>query len=439
MVSFVFIDVAFLIIFSIAVTLFLYKRRTKLDKEGIMFLYRTQLGVKFINAFSKKYGKILKAISPLVILVGYILMGIMVYLLYQTTSIYVTVPNITDVISAPPVMPLIPYFPQIFGVESLMPPFYFTYFILALLIVAVVHEFSHGIFMKTFGVKIKSTGFAFLGPILGAFVEEEKRGFKKKKIKEQLTILGAGVFANIIFALIFFILLIGFFHMSYTPIGYNLNIYVTENGSANNQFLNDLNLSAENLTSAEIKNLTFYFDSNNRIMENLGTLEKLDNKQIFSSEDIKKVLENKNEMDIVPVTILLNGAEKKYNFTLNKNVKTGKIFIGFGNTQQRPKTVKNKILDFFTVKKQTTEYAPNFETADFFYNLIWWVMVINFLVGLFNMLPLGILDGGRFFYLTVLAITGKKKTSEKAYKLVGKLILLMFILMMVFYFINLFS
>jgi len=227
--------------------------------------------------------------------------------------------------------------------------------------------------------------------------------------------------------------------MSYTPIGYNLNIYVTENGSANNQFLNDLNLSAENLTSAEIKNLTFYFDSNNRIMGNLGTLEKLDNKQIFSSEDIKKVLENKNEMDIVPVTILLNGAEKKYNFTLNKNVKTGKIFIGFGNTQQRPKTVKNKILDFFTVKKQTTEYAPNFETADFFYNLIWWVMVINFLVGLFNMLPLGILDGGRFFYLTVLAITGKKKTSEKAYKLVGKLILLMFILMMVFYFINLFS
>ena len=157
----------------------------------------------------------------------------MFYLLYQTAKIYVTVPEITDMISAPPIAPLIPYFPQIFGMESFFPPFYFTYFLLALLVVAVVHEFSHGVYMNIFKIKIKSTGFAFLGPILGAFVEEDKKEFVKKKNKEQMTVLAAGVFANVLFGLIFFGILVLFFSLSYVPSGYNFNVYAPSNISEN--------------------------------------------------------------------------------------------------------------------------------------------------------------------------------------------------------------
>ncbi|MBC8435224.1 hypothetical protein H8D91_01850, partial [archaeon] len=101
MVNFVIYDIIFLVVFSLAVGLFLYKRRTKLEKDGIMFLYRTKLGIKFIGKFSNKYEKGLRAIIPLVLFVGYILMISMFYLLYQTAKIYVTVPEITDMISAP--------------------------------------------------------------------------------------------------------------------------------------------------------------------------------------------------------------------------------------------------------------------------------------------------------------------------------------------------
>jgi len=70
-------------------------------------------------------------------------------------------------------------------------------FIVALAIVAIAHEFSHGVFMKLFKVKIKSTGLVFLGPILGAFVEEGKSSFHKKGKLEQMTVLGAGVFKSL--------------------------------------------------------------------------------------------------------------------------------------------------------------------------------------------------------------------------------------------------
>ena len=39
-------------------------------------------------------------------------------------------------------------------------------------------------------------------------------------------------------------------------------------------------------------------------------------------------------------------------------------------------------------------------------------MIINLLVALFNMLPLGFLDGGRFFYLTFLGLTGSEKVAK---------------------------
>ena len=63
-------------------------------------------------------------------------------------------------------------------------------------------------------------------------------------------------------------------------------------------------------------------------------------------------------------------------------------------------------------------------------------MVINLLVALFNMMPLGMLDGGRFFYLGVFGIFGSDKWAKRAYAAATYLILLMFALMMIFWFIG---
>ena len=57
--------------------------------------------------------------------------------------------------------------------------------------------------------------------------------------------------------------------------------------------------------------------------------------------------------------------------------------------------------------------------------------MLNFLVALFNMLPVGILDGGRFFYLTVWGITRKEKIGKWAYKAITWFILALIVVMMV--------
>ena len=76
-------------------------------------------------------------------------MVIMIFMLGLLVKTYLFNPSLVRTIKIAPLMPLIPYVDTIFKV-SFLPPFYFTYWIVVLAIVAIVHEFSHGIFAKEF-------------------------------------------------------------------------------------------------------------------------------------------------------------------------------------------------------------------------------------------------------------------------------------------------
>ena len=82
-------------------------------------------------------------------------------------------------------------------------------------------------------------------------------------------------------------------------------------------------------------------------------------------------------------------------------------------------------------KKPKVYYEPNFELSVFFYDLFWWIIIINLLVALFNMLPFGFLDGGRFFYLTVLGITKSKKIAEKTFSAITYFLFLLLIVLII--------
>ena len=225
MVSFYVYDITFLVLFTIGVVFFLRTRKKDLSKEGWMFMYRTKFGVKAMTWFDDKFHNLLGALRYVVVGLGYVLMITMVYLLAQTVWLYIKEPRIVEAIKAPPIAPLIPYFPELFGLKSIFPPFYFTYFLIALAIVAIVHEFAHGIFMRYSKTKIKSTGLVFLGPILGAFVEEDKKSFTSKNRFNQMAVLAAGVFANVLFAALFYLLYIGMFYLTFTASGFTFNSY----------------------------------------------------------------------------------------------------------------------------------------------------------------------------------------------------------------------
>lgn len=462
--SFLFYDVGFLILFSIFVAWFLHKQsklpkeKNPLSREGWIYMYRTKAGIKAINYVGDNFQKLLRALVWPIIFVGLILMAGILWMLTKTLSIYILFPEITNFVKAPPIAPLIPYFPKLFGMESLFPPFYFTYFIIALGVVAIVHEFSHGIFMRLFKVKIKSTGLVFLGPILGAFVEEEKKGFVKKKNKEQMAILGAGVFANLLFALIFYGLYVLFFFSSFEPTGFSFNTYGvslvpvnsikgfeeygnwTRINATNGTFYLDESLSKQ-LEGLNQEYLIAYPESPAVLLQMEGAITQIDDVKILNQEDLRKFMESKNPGDRVLVkTITEEGERAEYSAELSKHPEnSSRAYLGVGYAGRDKTGAIQKTLSWFmSFKDESTYYSTTWDGdfVYFIYHLLWWVMIINLLVALFNMLPLGILDGGRFFYLAILSVTRSEKTAVLAYKLMKWFILAIFVLMMWFWFIR---
>ncbi len=455
MVSFIVYDLSFLVLFTIFIFIFLYKNRRKLGREGIIFMYRTQVGVKLIKYVGDTFSKVLHKMKHVVIGVGFILMGIMLYLLGFSFYKYISDPLIFQLIKAPPIAPLIPYFPELFGMQSYFPPFYFTYFIIALLIVAVVHEFSHGIFMRLFKIKIKSTGFIFLGPILGAFVEQDDNQMKRESNFNQMTILAAGVFANLIFAVLFFILLLGFFNFSYVESGYKFNTYAYSI-VPKNQISGYGNFS-EPLTEVYVQNRTYYLDEElkQNFNKNLtqvilyegpavksqvkGAIVEIDNSKISNQKELEIFLSKKSPGEIINLKTEDKQEEiNNYELILGEHpFNNSKAYLGvgfIGGNQQKGifSKVVNSILYF---KDPAVYYKPtwNRDVVEFIYNFLWWVAIINLLVALFNMLPLGILDGGRFLYLTIFSITKSKNFAKIFFKIISYAILLIFVLMLLFW------
>lgn len=481
MVSFYVYDIALLVLFSFLVFWFIKSRRKNVQREGIMFMYRTQVGVKAINWFSNKFKKILHPLKYLIVALGFFLMGGMIWMLWQSVYVYISVPEIVEVVKAPPVAPLIPYFPEIFGLTSFFPKFYFIYFIVALAIVAIVHEFSHGIYMKLFKIKIKSTGIAFLGPFLGAFVEEEKTNFEKKKNLEQMTVLGAGVFANIMTALIFILLLLAVYNFGFSQQGYAFNTYpfkaistdeidsYGESSIMQVLFLGDrqpLNLtlvSANNssyfvrttdvLSKEKNKSIIAFYDAP-AIREGLyGGVIGIDGIGIDNSGELGNFLLGKSPGEEVEITLDLRGKEITKNVTLGSSPEnSSKAFLGLSYVSRNTNAnlssfekiqlfIGNNYLKFREPNTRGVNYyvtSSNKAVIFFVYDFLWWIILINFLVALFNMLPVGILDGGRFFYLGVLSVTRSKSVANWSYKIATYAILFAFVLMMIIYFLSIF-
>ena len=222
--SFVAYDLFFLAVFGIALIIFLYVRRSKLEREGLLYLYKTNIGIKIIERVSKKYSKILKPLQYVVIISGFILMILMIWLLIKFSYVYVFSPSLAEDLKIPIVTPLVPYIDQLFAVDFL-PPLYFTYWILIIALIAVPHEFAHGIFARLNKIKIHSTGFGFLGPFLAAFVEQDEKDMKKASKFAQMSVLAAGTFANVISAIIAGVLMIVFILVFMAPAGVYFNTY----------------------------------------------------------------------------------------------------------------------------------------------------------------------------------------------------------------------
>ena len=436
--SFISYDVAFLVAFTLFVVAFLYSRRHNLKREGLLYLYRTKVGIKFIEWTNKKYGKILSKLQYLIIASGYLLMFFGLWFIIKATYLYIASPYLAKALKIPIITPLVPYFPEIFKINFL-PPFYFTYWIIIIAIIAVPHEFSHGIFARLNKIRILSTGFGFLGPFLAAFVEQDDKQMQKAKKFSQLSILAAGTFANLLMTVLFGLIFLLFFLGIFSPAGVIFSTYsmealnVSEITSINQNYL-------DNSTFVEIEaNNKTYFAGSQMLNESLsneeqyiivfddspafkaglsGAITEISGNKIRSYQDINSTLNSLNPGENITIkTIATDKTIKDYKITLAE--RDGKAFLGIGFQYQKRTGMFSFLYSLFEKIKDPFVYYQSGlgDLGIFIFDLLWWIVLISLSVALVNMLPLGIFDGGRFFFLTIWGITGNKKFAENAFKI----------------------
>lgn len=477
--GFIIYDIIFLCISMLLLSIFFFKKKKNFAIEGWMYLYRTKIGLKLMDWFGKKHAAWLRPVQYAVISIASILMIAVIWLITQTVYLYIKYPIISQVFKAPPIFPIFPYFTEFFGLSSFFPPFYFTYFIIAISIVAVSHEFAHGIFCRLHKIRLKSTGFGFLRlfkiplPILGAFVEQNDKDMNKASKTGQLAVLGAGVFMNTLLSILFLGLLWILFLSAFQPSGVVFNDYVATsigvsqisliggidfqnasedikktNLSDKREFIEIKTGNATYYTTLEVLKLTLEKNiSDMGVYENTpafksklrGIIVEIDGKKMSSKKELSKAILSHNPNDTINIKALYNGEFEDYEIVLSE--REGKAYLGINSFSSQKKGLMIYI-NYLTPKLNNYLTGVYYESkigdfGIFIFNLLWWIVILNILVALFNMLPAGIFDGGRFFMISVWAITGKKQIGEKAFKWATTLVGLLFLALMIQYFINL--
>ncbi|MEK6869701.1 MAG: site-2 protease family protein [Nanoarchaeota archaeon] len=182
------IEFKFTILFYSLVLLAVYLNRKKFDVHGkFVFLYRTKFGIGLMNSIASKASRLVKFLGHMGVIAGFA--GMVFTFIVVIVLAYRLMVNQPDAAGASPVIPGLPIagtgivFPLVTGW-------------LVLFVIILVHEFSHGIIASAYRIKVKNSGIAFFGPILGAFVEPDEKELVKKKHWIQHSVFAAGAFSN---------------------------------------------------------------------------------------------------------------------------------------------------------------------------------------------------------------------------------------------------
>lgn len=353
------LDLLFALIFYGVIILLYIIFKDKFETQDKIFItYKTKLGLNFMDSFSKKFPRLLNFLSTLSIAAGFIGMIFIFYTLVKGAITLVISPT-----SQPVVAPVLPGV-QIPGAPVLS----FWHWIIAILIVATVHELAHGIYSRLYGVKIKSSGFAFLGPILAAFVEPDEKQVKKLETKKQLAIFSAGPFSNIIWGIIFFVIL--------------------------SLVIMPLSISSMPNDGIVVNTLIEGYPAEQSGLEAPFKILAIDDNQTLDYVSFVNVIQ-----DLKPnQNITLTTDQGVYSITTTTNPENAsKGYMGI------------------------TDFQIGSKTLEWIRLLFLWLFIINIGVGLFNLLPLGPVDGGRMFYVALIPIMKTEKRAKRVYAFVSML------------------
>jgi len=435
-----------IIIILILATLpaYIFSWKLKVERQGPLILWRTKKGLKLLDRLAR-YKKFLKYFSEAgfvfafgVFGAGYIFLNskrdtkallktIITYLVFIVGASIVAVPvvftnnavpleflaslyiggtgafvlyglmaNTLTIIQSymagftpmPGIAPIIP------GVEIQGSPLFVPiHALFGLIILVVVHEFSHGIVARAEKIKVKSLGVLTAGIFpIGAFTEPDEKQLKKVATRKRMRVFSSGSMANFLCGIIFLALFMSSLAVMQPK-------FVQDPTSVTPSYIPWSKDYINYLQIADVEN--------GSIAQSAGFMQGM---KIYNID----VAFSSKEPFAVETFVTDNGT-----ITMQRN---SSGYFGFS---------------YYANKN--SNYPPGILLEKYYIESLFWIFVLNFLVGVINFLPFAIFDGARIFedlfnfYMIKLGI--RKRIGEKAIRAMTVFILVLFLINALPYFI----
>ena len=250
-----------------------------------------------------------------------------------------------------------------------------AYFLLSIPIVLVIHEGAHGIVATLEKIKIKTGGFAIFIAMFAGFVEPDEEDFNKAKRISKLRVIGAGATSNVIFSFVLGAILLT------NPI---FAIIVPEPL---------LSLFYESPKGVLVLSLIQGGGAEKAGLQPNDIITAINDVSVITPLDFQKISLKPGEM--VTVTVLREGKELQLPVTVTPS----------------PDDPEKGLIGI--MRDNSFAYKPLYHFIQWnnpqFSMFLLWLWMISFFIGIINMLPLPILDGGKFIHSII-----EKRISEKS-------------------------
>jgi len=287
------------------------------------------------------------------------------------------------------------------GLPGINPVIPLGYGIVALVIGVVLHELSHGVVARSQKIGVKSLGILWCVLPVGAFVEQDDTEMLAASRRRRDRVAAAGVLANFVLAVVFFVALAAVVSASVQPVANGVGIaYVEPNTPAANlslapgdiiESINGTATTSAALFESSLEHTTphepvaiVWRSTNGSVLSKTVTLAK------------SPTVSNRGYLGVAVDALTPAGLKQTLVAPLSSSLGPldGSIYwlvLPFAGLEP----VAGSTSSFFHVTGPLAALGSgNFWIAA---NLLYWIAWMNLLLGLSNALPLVPLDGGLLF------------------------------------------
>jgi membrane-associated protease RseP (regulator of RpoE activity) len=340
------------LVFLALLVLFFYRDRGNVERQGIFLIRKTRRGRAFLTRLGQRLPRTWWLYGMIAVAIGFAASVFITHFLLSMTL------EVMAAEAAPPLAVVLPsptsdvvVMPGLIGI-----PFWF--WIISIFILAIVHEGSHGIMAARERVRIKSLGWGLLVAIPLAFVEPDEKQLARERPMKQLRVFAAGSFGNFVLA----VATSAFLSLVFVP------AFFASSGVAFGGLMEGFPAAEANLT---------------------GTIVGIDGYNVETVEDLSAALDEIGPgRSIVVRTQVASGdgfEERSFTLTTVENPDyegSGKGFIGISEIY---------------IEMAAKDWIPFPGMVYFIASLLSFMALLNLGIGLFNLLPIIPLDGGRMW------------------------------------------